>query len=117
MELALAASTRAHGVLLLNEGVVDKRELQGAVMMEHWMDYLLYARYTQCVLRASVQRAQHSSYVCMTCTYSPSTHRLCNYFALALHTPAPNVARAAQPFCQIHRRKMNLLPASYPFTN
>jgi hypothetical protein len=117
MELALAASARAHGVLLLNEGVLDKRELQGAVMMEHWITYYMHATRSVCCGRAGVQRAQHSSYVCMTCTYSPSTHRLCNYFALALHTPAPNVARAAQPFCQIHRRKMNLLPASYPFTN
>lgn len=61
------------------------------------MDYLLYTLHAVCV--AGVQRESILVRVCMTCTYSPST-RLCNYFALALHTPAPNVMRA-QPFCQM----------------
>jgi len=48
MELALDASARAHGVLLLNEGVLDKRELQGTVMMEHWITYYMHATRSVC---------------------------------------------------------------------
>lgn len=89
MELALAASALTVCCCLM-KGVVDKRELQGAVMMQQWR-ITYYTLHCMCV--AGARRAFVR--VCMTCTYLHALAVLVSVIiSLSLYI-RPNVWRSA----------------------
>lgn len=92
MELALAASALTVCCCLM-KGVVDKRELQGAVMMQQWR-ITYYTLHCMCV--AGARRAFVR--VCMTCTYLHALAVLVSVIIRSRSTYARMCG--AQPFCQ-----------------